>query len=390
MRAAEDHGAGAVQAVHHGAPGGAQVRAEHQGRQEDGGLDDRRGVGRARGGHPRAPGAAQPRTHAAPSRHPGVRTAAGRGQGDPGAPAGVPRLQRRLRRRPDGCPPAALRGGTGGGADPDALLQQHPLSGPRRAAGDAHAGHDPRRLLPDVRPRSRRARRQAGAARRRQVAGQRAAPARVPHRAGGRALLRGGRGDAARRRRVPALRPRGRPPAHHRRADRLQRPHRAGAGGGAGRRVRRLQVHVRQPVDEEARHHAPRGRARAGLRRDHDLAGARRLQGPRLQVLHAGRHHDLQERRGDPSAQGRDHQEVRGHRGGDLRAVRHGPDHPGGAPRGGRGEVERRHRRGRRRDDREPRHAQPDLHDGQLRRARLVQADPPAGGDARADGQPEG
>ena len=34
--------------------------------------------------------------------------------------------------------------------------------------------------------------------------------------------------------------------------------------------------------------------------------------------------------------------------------------------------------------------AQPDLHDGQLGRARLVQADPPAGRDARADGQPEG
>ena len=34
--------------------------------------------------------------------------------------------------------------------------------------------------------------------------------------------------------------------------------------------------------------------------------------------------------------------------------------------------------------------AEPDLHDGQLRRAWLVQADPPAGGDARADGQPEG
>ncbi len=97
------------------------------------------------------------------------------------------------------------------------------------------------------------------------------------------------------------VRPRGRPSAHHRRADRLQRPHRAGAGGGAGRGVRRLQVHVRQPVDEEARHHAPRGRARAGLRRDHDLAGARRLQGPRLQVLHPGGHHDLQERCGDPA-----------------------------------------------------------------------------------------
>ena len=52
--------------------------------------------------------------------------------------------------------------------------------------------------------------------------------------------------------------------------------------------------------------------------------------------------------------------------------------------------LERGHRRGRRRDGREPRHAQPDLHDGQLRCARLVQADPPARRHARPDGQPEG
>ena len=132
VRAAEDHGARAVQAVHHGAPGRAQVRAEHQGGQEDGRLDDRRGVGCARGGHPRAPGAAQPRAHAAPPGHPGVRAAARRGQGDPGAPAGLPRVQRRLRRRPDGRAPAAVGRGAGGGAHPDALLQQHPAR-PRTA-----------------------------------------------------------------------------------------------------------------------------------------------------------------------------------------------------------------------------------------------------------------
>ena len=198
VRAAEDHGARAVQAVHHGPPGRAQVRAEHQGGQEDGRLDDRRGVGRARGGHPRAPGAAQPRTDAAPPGDPGVRAAAGRGQGDPGSPAGLPRLQRRLRRRPDGRAPSAVRGGAGRGANPDAVGEQHPLSGSRRAAGDADPGHDPRRLLPDLRSGSRR----AGEDRPRDA---RAAPARVPHRAGGRALLRGSRGQAARHRRVPPV-----------------------------------------------------------------------------------------------------------------------------------------------------------------------------------------
>ena len=81
--------------------------AEHQGGQEDGRLDDPRGLGRARGGHPRAPGAAEPRADAPPPGHPGVRAGARRGQGDPGPPARLPRVQRRLRRRPDGGPPAA-------------------------------------------------------------------------------------------------------------------------------------------------------------------------------------------------------------------------------------------------------------------------------------------
>ena len=44
------------------------------------------------------PGAAEPRTHAAPSRHPGLRAAAGRGQGHPDPPARLHGVQRRLRR----------------------------------------------------------------------------------------------------------------------------------------------------------------------------------------------------------------------------------------------------------------------------------------------------
>ena len=68
VRAAEADGAGAVQAVHHGPARRAQGRPEHQGGQEDGRLDDPGGLGRARGGHPRAPGAAQPRADPAPPR----------------------------------------------------------------------------------------------------------------------------------------------------------------------------------------------------------------------------------------------------------------------------------------------------------------------------------
>ena len=120
-------------------------------------------------------------------------------------------------------------------------------------------------------------------------------------------------------------------------------------------------------------------------------AGARRVQGPRLPLRQPGRHHDLQERRGDPARQGGDPRALRGRGRRDPRPVRHGPDLPGGAPRGRGREVERGHRRGRRRRCRSNlARAEPHLHDGQLRRPWLVQADPPAGRHARPDGQPEG
>ena len=47
------------------------------------------GVGRPRRGHLRAPRAAEPRTNAAPPRHPGLRADAGGGQGNSAAPAGL-------------------------------------------------------------------------------------------------------------------------------------------------------------------------------------------------------------------------------------------------------------------------------------------------------------
>jgi DNA-directed RNA polymerase subunit beta' len=107
------------------------------------------GVGRARGGHHRAPGAAEPGADAAPPRHPGLRAAAGRGQGDPDPPAGLHRVQRGLRRRPDGGAPAAVRRGAGRGADLDAVHQQHPQARRRQAGHHAHPGHDHRPVLPD-------------------------------------------------------------------------------------------------------------------------------------------------------------------------------------------------------------------------------------------------
>ena len=106
-------------------------------------------VGRARRGHHRAPGAAQPRADPAPPRHPGVRAAAGRGQGHPDPPAGLHRVQRGLRRRPDGGAPAAVGRGAGRGPHPDAVDEQHPQAGGRQAGHDAHPGHGHRPVLAD-------------------------------------------------------------------------------------------------------------------------------------------------------------------------------------------------------------------------------------------------
>ena len=98
VRSAQADGARAVQAVRDQAPHRPVARAEHQERQAHGRAFASAGVGRARGDHPRAPGSAEPRAHAAPSRHPGLRASARRGQGDPAAPARLRRVQRGLRR----------------------------------------------------------------------------------------------------------------------------------------------------------------------------------------------------------------------------------------------------------------------------------------------------
>ncbi len=108
VRSAEADGAGAVQAVRDEAPGGSEPRAEHQVGEAHGRARASGRVGRARRGHLRAPGPAQPCAHAAPSGHPGFRAAARRGQGHPASPAGVHRVQRGLRRRPDGRARAAV------------------------------------------------------------------------------------------------------------------------------------------------------------------------------------------------------------------------------------------------------------------------------------------
>ena len=89
----------------------------------------------------------EPRADASPSRHPGVRAGADRGQGDPASPAGLRRLQRRFRRRPDGRPRPAEPRGPAGSARADDVDQQHPLARQRQADHRAFAGHGARPLL---------------------------------------------------------------------------------------------------------------------------------------------------------------------------------------------------------------------------------------------------
>ena len=75
---------------------------------------------------------------------------------------------------------------------------------------------------------------------------------------------------------------------------------------------------------------------------------------------------------------------------GDPGPVRRGLHQRRGAQGRGHRSLERGDRGGRLGDGGQPRRAQPDLHDGQLRRPWIVQADPPARRDARPDGEPQG
>jgi DNA-directed RNA polymerase subunit beta' len=85
----------------------------------------------------------------APSRYPGLRAGADRGQGNSAASAGLHGLQRRLRRRPDGGARAVVARGAARGPRPHDVDQQHSVTGQRQADHRALPGHRPRALLPD-------------------------------------------------------------------------------------------------------------------------------------------------------------------------------------------------------------------------------------------------
>ena len=113
VRPAQEDGAGAVQAVHLSPAGADRALHHHQAGKGNGGVAGTDRVGHPGRGDQGPPGAAEPRSHAAPPGHPGIRAGAGGRQGDQDPPAGLHRLQRRLRRRPDGGPHSAVAGSAG-------------------------------------------------------------------------------------------------------------------------------------------------------------------------------------------------------------------------------------------------------------------------------------
>ena len=148
VRVAQGDGRGALQAVHHPRTGEAGRGRNRQAREEDRRNGRPEGLRGARGHHPGPPGAAQPRAHPAPDRHPGVRTGSGGGQGHPHPSARLLRLQRGLRRRPDGGAPASVVRGPAGGPGADALQQQRAASLERTPGRVAEPGHGDGVVLP--------------------------------------------------------------------------------------------------------------------------------------------------------------------------------------------------------------------------------------------------
>ena len=384
VRPAQEDGPRALQAVHLQQAREGRPRPERQGRPGVARAGAARGLGLPRGGRPRAPHLPQPRAHPAPAGHPGLRAPARRGQGHPDPPARLRRLQRRLRRRPDGRPHPALGRGPDRGPDPDAVDEQHPLARPRPAPDHPQPGHGPRLLLPDPREEGperggahlRHARGgPPGHGERRYLAPEhhQAALQRAVHEPG-HVLRRPGRHDLPR----PGLQERAR--RDDPRPDHLQQRPAQG-------------LPLRQRDDPQEGHgepgllHLPQGRPQA---HGHD---PRRHEGARLQVRHPGRllpgHRRLRHPRREegPRREGREggpgDREASTGTAPSPRASASTASSRSGAR--SRTSVSKRHDRRDEADQPRGQGAQPALRHVRLRLARQQAADPPAGRDARPD-----
>ena len=332
VRPAQEDGARAVQAVRHAPARREGLRPQHQERQAHRRARPTGGLGRPRRGHQGPPGPAEPRPHAPPPGHPGVHAGPRRGLGHPDPPARLHRLQRGLRRRPDGGPRAAVHGRPGRGAD-DAAVHGQPAVARRRQPGrGADPGHGPRLLLPDD---GRHGRQAEG----------------LPH------LRDGGRGHP----RLPAAREdQGAPPRDRRRRGQgLGRGDRDPAPRAAphDHRPDHLQPDPagRPPVPRQG--HAPRGPQGArrhllpAARRRGDGPPGRRHQGRRVRIRDPRRDDDRPVRHRDPEGQAGPSRRGRRLRRGHRQAVPARPHHRGRALRAGRRHLAGHHRQDVGRDD---------------------------------------
>ena len=307
------------------------------------------------------------------------------------------RVQRGLRRRPDGRPPPAQSAEAQAEArilmlsSNNILSPAHgaPLATPTQ---DMVLGH----LLPDLRARRARSCR-ARAGSEGAASGTRrrtAAAARVPHRAGGRAGLRARAWSACTTSRSTAA-------SSARAATSSRRSAGSSSTTASSARWRRRwatsstprQLRVRQPVDDASGHRTSVIDALvAELRRRRAIALV--LDAFKDLGFHFAtqrRHHGLQERRRHPAEQGaRSSSSYEGevaeiHDQYDMGLITQEERHEAVVEKWNAATDEVGEAM-----EREPRRAQPHLHDGQLRRPWLVQADPPARRHARPDGQPEG
>ena len=162
------------------------------------------------------------------------------------------------------------------------------------------------------------------------------------------------------------------------------------AAGRAGRHHPQGRLRVPEQGLHQERDDDLRERPRGVLRRHSRRPSSRRPQGPGLQIRQRSRGHHLQERHRGAAGQGGDPRRLRGQGPGDPGRLHARRPERQRAPRAGHRPVDRGHRRSGQRHGEELPAPEPGLHDGQLRSPRFLQADPPAGRDARSDGFSEG
>ena len=366
----EEHGARAVQAVHHPQARGPRLRADGEEREAAGRAREARGVGHPRRDHPEPPGAPEPRADAPPPRHPGAssrcwsrarRSASTRWSARRSTPTSTAtrwrctcrsRSRRRSRRAAH------------------AVDEQHPVAGERPSARDAEPGHRARLPLPDQGP----------------------APTRVAEatklRRAATAAGRGARGVRQRRGRRCTSRSRAASIDGERHRDARPRA----ACSSTRSLPRRSSASSTRRMDKKALETLV-GDCYSQLGRRDDGDAPRRPQGPRLQVRDPGRHHgrasttcaippekdeiidaarrrtstrSTQQYRSGVITDGERYNKV-------IDTWTHATT-----------EVEEVTFDGL---SQGPRRLQPDLHDGRLGLARLDGADPPARRHARPDGQ---